>query len=452
MKELDVQGVWWRANAVDQKSSDESVPDEATAGILSFDPADGGQLELIGSWEGIETIGQESPPDVGRIYGISTDGDRMTLDDCRFSGSSGNSGRGGFFRTESYGFSRVYIGDFISEDDTFFRVSLSFQNLSNWTDLRRIETPGDHRVPPGPAVTEEAVLDDAEVILHIWEDVESVFPMGPSRTFLNVYPDDPLTIMSFTNHYLRHFQNFFTLGVGEAVFPTSMTVYSDPFGHRDSRITVHQRIPFYERRESENEVAAPNMNFTLQDINFNSAVVDWFDSIEACEDLHNKYFGQIYNSNMFIGSKLLSLVVGLERYHRDTYPVGKHMSNEIWNRVRKSIMDQMPPVRAKERAGNVLQSIGNDYSLGARLRDIGSTHYEVISAIVDVRSAAGDIRDARIDLAHGLDNANMDGNELVSRKRLTEIFATACLLDIAGVSTEMSIEILQTMTIGYDIS
>ena len=396
---------------------------------------DGGTLELIGSLSELNVYPEEL-----RLFGVTTDGDPVTLQADLSQESHSVSAYS--FRTEEYHIREAYVGGFVPENATFWRLSFSLSNLPKWTNFRGLETPGDALLPEGPAKTVEAVLDEADIVLRAYEDTQSRLPAFPSKAFFNVYPSEPLTFDEFYSQYLRPLQNLVTLGVGQAVYPHTVTVYPEQYGPPDSHLRVYSRIPYYRQFE---EVPPQRMQFTLSDLTFSSAVEAWFDSVAQVPKFHSRYFGRKYNREMFLDSEFLSLVVGLELYHREVYPSGSYMSEKAWEQVREGIIKRVPELVVKERIAGLIRSIGNRYSLGDRLRDIVGDHEELVEPMFDTRKAVGDAVGARIDIAHGTDHEELEIEELHRRKEQVDVIATACLLDILAIDKSVSRRILEKM-------
>lgn len=431
MDEFHAQGLWWREDTSGWVIGD-PVPDSAVAGILSVDAGDGGTLEMIGM---LSEWGEQ--PKSVRIFGVTTDGNRVTLQ-ARFSSESFNTATASF-RTDQYYVERAYVGDFIAEGTTFWRLSFSIDQLPQWTNFRGLDASTDSPLTVDVAKTAEAVIDDADIILRAYEDDDSAIPKPPSKAFINVYPETPLTFSEFDEQYLQPLRNLVTLGVGEGVFPEIVTVYTQRYGPQESRVKIYRRIPYH---RTPDERSSPQMAFILSDIDFQTAVESWLTSVNRVPKFHNRYFGRKYNQEMFLDSEFLSLIVGLELYHREMYPSGSYMSDKVWEKVRDSFLARIPEVAAKKRITDLIMNIGNRYSLGDRLRDIVSDHEEIIASVFDPQSAVSDAVGARIDLAHGTDHEEMDREELHRRKEQVDVIATACLLSLVGIESEKRKEII----------
>ena len=94
MEKIEKQGEWW----IPRESREESV-----AGTLKFKPEKGGKLSLVGTFESLE-LGYRG--EIDYINGLTTDGKRITLEDCRVWPSGFSSG----VNTQSCKFKRLFTG------------------------------------------------------------------------------------------------------------------------------------------------------------------------------------------------------------------------------------------------------------------------------------------------------------------------------------------------------
>ena len=436
MSQVDVQGLWWE-ESTSQGSSGDSVPEDAVPGSLSFKHGIGGKLEFIGvlpSGGNLPTQEEpvSSPPD--RIYGLAPNGKQYTLERIQPPEST----MGAAFSTETYTVGRVYEGGFVGSETRFWKMSLSLQHLANWAEVKYMQDT----IEAGQFAevrTEDVELDDAELILWMYRNPRT----GTRSARFEIYPNSPNSYSKFVDNYSLVLARLLTLGTDETVFPSSTRVFTGKYGHSSTSLTVYENFSFYE--EVKQEKHAIRMHFTLTDIEFRSAFSAWFEFYNDCPEFFHRYFGQIYNDQQYTPAKFLSIVVGLELYHRQTYTSGNYMSDEIWERVRDSTLDGMPNVVAKKRVQDLLNSIGNRYSLADRLRDISADHDRVLDQVFDVNSVVSETRDMRIDIAHGLDQEDLDKEEQYKRKKRAEAFATVCLLDTLNIDEAQSVEILNDM-------
>lgn len=154
MDELEYRGNWWLADEDEEKQ---------VAGVLEFDPDDGGTLELIGSFD---NFGNNRSREVDLINGVTTDGKLVTLQDC-FVNQSGISST---MQTQSCNVRNVFTDVLFSGGDLELeKVCVSFPLLEMWTTSNIVHRPEGQLT--GAEISKfdevEAELDEATIRLNI---------------------------------------------------------------------------------------------------------------------------------------------------------------------------------------------------------------------------------------------------------------------------------------------
>ena len=345
----------------------ESMPADAVAGTLSFSPEEGGRLDLIGCFVPIfeRMDGDIDDFQIDTIYGLTTDGEYVTLLECLPPRSRAKSSDRAF-ETESYPFARILTGELVTQSSEYYKCSFSFHYLKEWTDILSIDTPGDQLIPQGPAQSESLRTDEADIILDVYEDLSTVLGSNIRTAIFAIYPEESLTIDVFISDYLRPLQNLITLGIGTPVSPSFINVFSDPFGHPRSKCSFSYQASNYHEPD---EIKRSDMMFTLTDIDFEESIRSWLESYETLGRLHNHYFGTLYAENMYIRLQFMSMIFALEDYHRRSFPQKqKIMEKKVFKRFRKVALERLPPIAARKRIKDLVRSIGNEPSVADRLR------------------------------------------------------------------------------------
>lgn len=388
------RGEWWLP----------SNPDDRQAGILQFDPEDGGELELIGAFDK-----HDAPPtqpwETDTIFGITTDSEPITLRDCLV-GPPDNPMKAETVQSQTCRVQKLFLGGKLEADTTFHKLKFTTPHLERWGERSAIVNPPDNPIATDvtsiPPIV--AQLDDAEITFQVAPEVDIDRHTGAEyrqTAFLTVNPEDSLTFDEFLHRYLKHLQHFLSLGLGEPLPAKEITAYRYKEEGKDQKIVVKfQRSNYTQPSESTH----PNrINFTQSDIKFEPALQYWFESVKTAETLHDRYFSTEYTENMVIENQFLSLIIGLETYHRRINPDFRFMSKNLYKRVLEQTFNQMPDVAAKPRIRGLLKSgIGNEPSIKNRLIDIISEQENLLSEFMDVDETVRKARDIRHDLAHGL--------------------------------------------------
>ncbi|MCF2166272.1 hypothetical protein JT689_01065 (plasmid) [Halobacterium sp. GSL-19] len=307
--------------------------------------------------------------------------------------------------------------------------------------------PGDHDIDVGPAVTESLSTDDADIILNMHEDMSSAFEGRLGRVYFTVYSEEPLTYSEYLSEYVGPLQNLITLGVGDAVFPTFLNLYSARFGHHDSKHSVHWDVPYYREQDDAHSM---QMNFTLQDIEFADVVEQWLESSSSVERLHDHYFGTRYNDSMYVNTQFMSMMFALEAYHRRAFPDRqKTMSKKVYRRFRETTLERMAKVAVWGRARDLFRSIVNEPSIGGWLLDITGRHEGMFPESYDIEANLSTIKRVRHTIAHSL-SEDLSTTDIARAEILVRIIALAVLLETAGIDEEKGREILGDEYSGVD--
>lgn len=440
METIERKGEWWLDEMQDE--SEGIVPDDAVAGTFTFSPEQGGDLDLVGKFpDGLDIFEEGGKGASGPliIHGVSTEGEFVSLLNCMYS-NGGEQIQDYHFETESYKIGHVVRGGLVDKDTQYWKCSFSFDNLDNWTGLRTVEVPGDFDIAPGPSLTEELTTDEADIILNVHEDFQSPTGAPIGNVYFSISVDRPLTQREFSDRYIRPLQNFVTLGVGKPVFPTFLNLYSEQYGHSDYKHKVTRKVPYY---RDQDEISSRRMDFTLQDIDFEPSVDQWLTHYEDVNRLHDNYFGTEYNDKMYARTQFFALMSALEAYHREAFPDRqKIMTKSVFDRVKATLFPRIPAVTARERIVNLINSIGNEPSIGDRLLDITNHHKPVFPEEYDIDSNLSTIKNIRHNIVHSL-SEEYSTIEITEAKILLRIVVLAVLLDTTGLDDEDCRKILR---------
>jgi hypothetical protein len=140
--------------------------------------------------------------------------------------------------------------------------------------------------------------------------------------YISIEITDEIPLKDFLE-LLYHVRNFLALAVGHSIYPDSISlltqnvkaVLPDGTPFRTPIELVFHNVNWGVPHEAVN---IRGMLFELNKVQhrFESVLTNWLDKVELLEPIHSMYFGTLYNPNMFLHQKFLSLVLCLESYHR----------------------------------------------------------------------------------------------------------------------------------------
>jgi hypothetical protein len=308
---FEFRGIWWLPDD----------PETQVAGILAFDPDEGASLELLGSFKkNVEDLGAYLGTKL--MLGLSSNGKAITLRDCFETRTT--MGMPGMI-TSTFHADMVLVGAHFEKeaDVSFDKLWVEYLHLDEWAHtsgfaLKLLEDDTVPRVieyePPDPVTVS---CGDVEISLRFDHGFGSSNPMvkwatlTQSAYFTIEYPErSPLDDLLKVVYDL---QNFLSLGVGEAVYPLMVRsqthtnarwvdLYYRPTGRLDSAAKVH----------------SAKMRFILPDLDeaFGRSLCNWLEKAEDLDPVYQLYFGTMYNPRAYLRHQFLSLVQGLEAYHR----------------------------------------------------------------------------------------------------------------------------------------
>lgn len=218
MEEFEYDGIWWLPEN----------PDKKISGTLKFHPVEGANLELIGSFKGIEDLNTVLQPDI--ISGITSNGKIITLYKCYESQS--HMSMPGFLRS-SFIASRVFLGyHFEKEEDIIFEsLSLNYSHLEEWARITgfQFKIENDSKNHLTKQEVRYSFPKKVEVKLsNLNISFDYNFTLGGDRIkevklkqtmFIKIEPHKPVHFNDYQRDICYHIQNFLSLAIGRAVSP-----------------------------------------------------------------------------------------------------------------------------------------------------------------------------------------------------------------------------------------
>jgi len=345
----------------------------------------------------------EGTSEVEYIHGMTTEGNKITISDCIAKNRNKRQGSG-FFLTETWTGHNIFYHEH-TLDGRFEKIVLSFPNLEHWTDIGSLDrAEEDDQYDPRREVRE---ANGEEFSLKF---IMSEFPSPHGSS---TYPDSavfefdlssPQSYETISTEYIYPLRNFLSLAMNESVFPEKIS--NGQIGN------ATEIYPFYIHHSDVEEIYPSSMSFTLDDIEFEDAILEWFSHHNDIRVLHDMYFSSFYHDDMYLELEFLSLLIGLETYHRRTFSDDYHMEDLPYEAFREAAKERLPDVPAKGRTINLLRSIGNDYSLKKRLESVVSDHRSILDEIIDVDETLRESTNLRHELAHGL-TSDYDTNNTI---------------------------------------
>lgn len=370
MEAFTTKGHWWLPG---------NRPDDAVAGILTFDPSGQSELDLFGSLtDGAAWARGETSEAI--ILGIGDKGQAITLVDCLWTHLRSGGSTNGYIRRTSKYLPHVVIQGYLydrAEQISFEDLWIRFYGLEKWAATGKIWDADDLDSPASNYSTEDDIaisLDGFELTIrrgHVWSGNPYTSLAVERHAEIKIVPAIPWGLPEVTSSIFA-LQVFLSLGMGTPTWPVE--IYATNPDNEKRTITLHY-FPYTEYKENDH-LSEYAMVFTLNELDsqLESCLRNWF---AISESLGQVFF--LYNLTISYKKTLtdtfLSLAKAIEVYHRQRSNkkfVDENEFAEIYNVLKSNIPEGIDE-RLKQRITDTLKW-SNEPSLRGRLKSIRDTH------------------------------------------------------------------------------
>ncbi|MFI7234298.1 HEPN domain-containing protein [Streptomyces cyaneofuscatus] len=380
--------------------------DNQVAGRVSFDPAAGTLLNLIGSISD-EDFGDDEKPSPEIIVGVA--GKRyLTLTGCSIKSR----------KFESPGFVReVYRAKFLfaghrlvdSPDPMFDRLTVRFNNLYAWTGRNSVSRElifGDDRrkltkatLILEPAEVEEVECDGYKLALTgSWKILGSDKSPGFEQDYsLRVAYDAPADFRTVTGD-LAVLQDLITATSDAATIPTAVVLHiaeDESAKSRQSRegVKLYGQQMSYSRAQ---EKKSGDMPLSLSAIGGLAAVARWMDFVRDRRVLTGLLLSPVYSS-MYVENQFFNRVSAAETLHRMEFSNELRPAGEYKN-FRRMLVRYVPKNYRSWLSQQIVYS--NEPRLRDRLKELGEFADIADLFGCDANAWASAVADARNRMVH----------------------------------------------------
>jgi hypothetical protein len=376
--EFEKDGTWWLPES----------PNHKVPGKVKFTPGEGLVLDLHGALQVDDNLGDPNAQrliEPSLILGHLIDGKDITLEKClqihSFSPTSS-------VQVSSFIANTAYAGVHFSsmEETRFWALYVRYSYLDQWINKKAfsIECPSNTSLiiryeQPLPA---KVNVDDYELSFISWGPSYS----GDPWTHANVSQEGTLVISSAEQKPLtgyldlvRRIQDFLSLAMVKPTFITSLQGVTESNKQAINGEVLHLPVDIYFAYPwLPVKTRAPHpieMLFTLPDIeeHLGSYINNWLHKADTLTPVFNLYFATLYEPQVFLEFKFLSLAQAIETYHRRIIG-GKYQTDEEYLAgLYKVLVNAVP----HDLDGDFRQSLkegklkyANEYSLRRRLHEL----------------------------------------------------------------------------------
>lgn len=346
----------------------------------------------------------------GRLYGVSKDGDFITLIKCHRSGFGSSHSQSGQISHSSYNVRYILDGVHVprNRNASFREIKVSFPGMKEWSQRVPISDT-DHSASgfelelenPDPLKTEvmeyELNLNTSFSPSISRADTPSI----TSDTYFRLFPKHPTITLSRLRRYVSSLRDLLTLATNHIVEPTYVQAKTPTSGYSD--IQIYYADTAFGQSETP---GITNLNFRLPDIpgGFIEIVENWFDLRNDVESTIDVFLGTRYGSGTYQQDTFLSLTQAVESYHRRRFDDEYMNSQKYETKVYSDIMEFI--------RGD-LKSVYDDPSM-FNGKSLCTTQLDRLKPMRDAHSIPND-------LSNVLDSAIQYANEYSLRKRFKEL-------------------------------
>ena len=290
MESFEHRGVWWFPED----------PEKKYPGTLSFDPINGGNLELV------------KPPDIyGKcidiIHGlVQEDGQEVLVT------LSGMFGYGEAKMTVDY----IYKGRHFDkiEDIVFEELSVSYTHLNNW-------------------------MTDHDIRLHYHNTkISSITGVSlQNEARITIISQEKLHFKEYCPLFNFHLPNFLTLATGLINYPFNIKgIISD----NPREVGIYYQNLYVDKSRSTSYM---EKLFSFKDVknNLSTYLSNWINKSEELWAVYDEYFQFYHQRYIELKSQFLSFTRALEAYHRNRYD-GVYLTPEEYEPIKQALIKAIP--------------------------------------------------------------------------------------------------------------
>ncbi|ADZ09357.1 hypothetical protein Metbo_1112 [Methanobacterium lacus] len=404
MEKFEERGVFW-------------VPEKNVklSGVLRFDPQEKIELEIFGS------KGETNYPLFsGKIHheimlGVIS-GRNVTLYHChQIKGQI----KDNEFMTLIFDINTIFLGyHFKNKKDICFNsLDIEYSYLEDWVDRtgfnvypilnskRYIEEyTTTYKYPQNV----HAKLDNFQIQIRFrFQPLQYKYKIDLKQdTYLEIIPNEVIHFKEYKQKILDNIQNFLTLGISEPLFPINITGKIKKNNVKnDDKYPNYTNIEIFYRTITahfpKKQMNTWDMFFSLEDINFNECLNNWFRKYENLKPVIQLYFG-ILNNPSHLENNFINLAQAIESYHRRTFQ-GKYMPTKEYKKLSKILKEKIPEKIAKDHKNSLKSKIdfGNEFSLQTRLYEIFEKYEDVLKININNQDEfIKDVKNTRNFLTH----------------------------------------------------
>lgn len=429
MKPFEAIGYWWLPDN----------PEKIKPGTLTFDPATGGMLSILGSFEDITQMNQ--PPKYFCLHGKSKSGKEYTLQKCLKTASSIRSSG---INSVEYDITTILEGGLFSdkEEITFDSFRIFFSNLGDWLNQKilyltqTIETETNkqrYSIEYNPEQLPSYTIEGLGQIEFSYNHETHFEPShvihnftASTEFFVKFTPEKPATLEEIINRYSNQFCNFLSFALQKPSHPQRIIGYVSSLAFQIEEkkypipIEVFQDLTYHVKDTK--RVQPFDLLFSYRDIapRFSEYYTNWIQFSYRCKPSLDLFFSLKYRESLFLEDSFQKVIQAIEIFHRRSplYPE-EFCSSEDYEPIWAIFYGVIPDSISDDFRESIITKIKyfNQYSLQRRIKDLlrsfQNEYGEIIKEIFGNRSEwAKKVADRRDHFTHHENDNPLDYREL----------------------------------------
>lgn len=410
------------------------------AGILSFEPAKGGTLKLLGRFgDAYSDLDQGQTEKIPIIHGL-IQGSDVTLSGCYVTGRQFSTP--GFDETTLV-VTQIFKGFHFcrSEDIKFTSLSMTFTHLDNWMNQYNLNRDGFDEARRADFPPIEIPLD--RVRIELWYGRQTNSNRNEvslrSNARVSIIAPGGLHINELIRYVDFHIPNFLTLATGYVNYPADIR---GQVGELKNPIDILYRVPGY--REDSTFLTPWHMLFQYDDVEdeLPTFLANWISKSERLWSVVELYFKLHYQRELDTRTRFLFLAQATEAYHRSVHG-GQYCTKQEYKHIRDALIEAIPTEldsSFKDKLKGMI-AYGYEYSLRSRIRficeNILGNHTQIIEEFVGkTKVFAHQVTTIRNRLTHLDGSAGVDirDEEIFDYVQKMQMLLRVCFLVELGFS------------------
>lgn len=343
MESTKFKGQWWLPGK-----------DNPVGGLVTYTPENGVHIETFDRLDQGRLPMDPSMPH-GRILGVTTENEAITLVNCRESGSSMKTSRHSRIYPEEYNCDFLLDGIHLPVDNIAFdKMNVEFPFLGEWAELRKIQPGFDIANPPYSSPGDRMLLEfrrpkpKRAVVNGTSIDIAMGSSMNQSNkgyttgtidlsTAFSIKPREPTVVFTRYFEHIMNLKRFLTLAMEKRIEPQSITGYVDESDKdRSTKVNIYYRIGF--KPDYSGSLHPNKVLFQLSDIanKYERVLNNWYANSDLLKPVFDLYFATRYNNRMYTQNAFLSLTQALETYHRRIHG-GRYIPKNDYGKIREDM-------------------------------------------------------------------------------------------------------------------